>query len=234
MYVCENYKAKIMKLLLLFTVLSLSFFSSSQSDSTFVPGYYVVNSNAEYNIIYQECRDKSFEILDIDQFPYVYEGPIRDDQKLFVPEVDQAQDVDDLSYLITFYEMSIGDLNDRVNVGEVVLAYELTNGKYHCFRPDGKKLILKGENCISKVKKGAGIGNVLEDIIFIDGNVIDKDSFYWMISQNIINSTVTVQIEDGKTIEIPQSKIHFSEMLFKRSIENAEFEKVGTEKKYKG
>jgi hypothetical protein len=55
--------------------------------------------------------------------------------------------------------------------------------------------------------EGAGVGRMEETIELLNGSSIEEGAYYWIIGQNIANSTIKIQVADGKTYDIPQAKI---------------------------
>jgi hypothetical protein len=70
-------------------------------------------------------------------------------------------------------------------------------------------VVFQGQNCLTKapMADGAGVGHMDETISLIDGSSIGEGAYYWIIGQNIANSTVKIQVADGKTYDVPQGKI---------------------------
>ena len=108
---------------------------------------------------------------------------------------------------VNIYTISTDDF--AMNAGEVVIAYEFNKGNYFCFDPWGRMLVFSGENSLSKapILPGSGVGQMNETIELIDGSEISSGAYYWIVGQNIANSTITIQVNAGKKQEIPQSKI---------------------------
>lgn len=135
----------------------------------FVPGYYIINSTAQYSVALPSGLD--------------YYS-------------------DDNGCLHQFENL-------KMKAGEVVIAFELSKGKYYCFDPNGRLVVFQGQNCLTKAPMvdGAGVGHMDETIILIDGSSLDLGAYYWIIGQNIANSTVKIQVADSKTYDVPQGKI---------------------------
>lgn len=218
-----------MKLFSLLTCLTLSIVSFSQADSTFVPGYYVLNSNAEYSSLpnYGNSWEEIFRnihVVEMTKYPINYVGEEYYYGSAFENHVKIYTGIEK-DYHIFFR----GNMNyNEPNLGEVLIVYEYLNGIYKCFDLNFQTVFIKGLNALTKVQKidGAGIGKIIETIELIDGNSIKMDNYYWVISQNTTNSTVKIQIADGKIIEIPQSKIKFYDSEMNKKIKNMEFRKI--------
>jgi hypothetical protein len=73
---------------------------------------------------------------------------------------------------------------------------------------------------------GAGVGLMLSTISLIDGSEISEGSYFWIVSQNIANSTVKIQIADGQTLDIPQDKIMFYGAYIKNEMKEQFYKKV--------
>jgi hypothetical protein len=170
------------KTILTFSIFVLTIVSSFAQD--FVPGYYIINSTAQYAVALPSGVD------------------------YYTDEYGCMQQYE--------YE----DL--KMKAGEVVIAFELSKGKYYCFDPNGRMVVFEGQNSLSKapMADGAGIGHMDETISLIDGTSIDEGAYYWIIGQNIANSTVKIQVADGKTYDIPQSKITLYGVFLKNSMKN--------------
>ncbi|MFM6935211.1 MAG: hypothetical protein ACKOXP_07185 [Flavobacteriales bacterium] len=106
----------------------------------------------------------------------------------------------------------------QMNSGEIVIAFEFSKGKYYCFDPNGRMVVIQGANCLTPapLTQGAGVGYMLETISLIDGTELTEGSYIWIMGQNVANSTIKVQIADGVTLDIPQDKI----MLYGAYIKN--------------
>jgi hypothetical protein len=121
-----------------------------------------------------------------------------------------------------FYENENGCLEMyellQMKSGEVVMAYELNKGRYYCYDPNGRIIMFQGANCLTKapIVPGAGIGHMLATIQLIDGSSLSEGAYYWIIGQNISNSTIKIQVADGQTYDVPQEKI----MLLSAEIRN--------------
>ena len=158
------------------------------SEETFSPGYYIINSNAQYSVALPSGVD------------YYY------DDKGCAHQ----------------YEIL------KMKAGEVVIAFELPKGKYHCFDPNGRMVVFQGSNCLTKapITEGAGVGHLDETIDLIDGGSLDEGAYYWIISQDVANSTVKVQVADGKTYNLPQSKITFYGAFLKKLMKSQTYVNV--------
>lgn len=167
-------------------ILSLSvfmfFFLGFSKAQEFVPGYYIINSTAQYSVA--------------------------------------------LPSGIDFYTDANGCMHQieglKIKAGEVVIAFELSKGKYFCFDPNGRMVVFQGQNCLTKAPmlEGAGVGRMNETISLIDGSAISNGAYYWIISQNLANSTVKIQVADGKTYDIPQDKIQLYGALLKNMVKS--------------
>lgn len=155
------------KTTLVFSIFFLTIVSSFAQD--FVPGYYIINSTAQYAVALPSG-------------------------------VDYWEDEQGCMHQFEGLSMK---------AGEVVIAFELSKGKYYCFDPNGRMVVFQGQNCLTKAPmvEGAGVGHMDETISLIDGSSIDEGAYYWIIGQNISNSTVKIQVADGKTYDVPQGKI---------------------------
>ncbi|MFM1915366.1 MAG: hypothetical protein RLZZ531_1035 [Bacteroidota bacterium] len=178
-----------MKLINLITVFSFLLISQV-SAQTFTPGYYIINSSAEYCVAIPGGKD--------------------------------------------FFEYNTGCLQQYetedlfMNSGEIVIAFEFSKGKYYCFDPNGRMLVIQGENCltIAPMTQGAGVGLMLTTISLIDGSELAEGSYFWIMGQNIANSTVKIQIADGQTLDIPQDKIMFYGAYIKNVMKEQFYKKV--------
>jgi hypothetical protein len=155
---------KITLLLMLFSLTTISAYAQD-----FVPGYYIINSTAQYSVALPSG---------LDYF------------------------ADENGCMHPYEEM-------KMKAGEVLIAFELSKGKYYCFDPNGRMVVFQGQNCLTKAPmlEGAGVGHMDETIALIDGSSLDEGAYYWIIGQNIANSTIKIQVADGKTYDIPQGKI---------------------------
>jgi hypothetical protein len=158
--------------------LFISIIANSFAQDTLTPGYYIINSTAQYSVAMAGGAD------------YFY----------------------DENGCLHAYE------NLKMAAGEVVIAYELSKGKYYCFDPNGRMVVFQGVNCLTKapLSVGAGVGYMLETIELIDGSSLVKGSYYWIVGQNIANSTVKLQVADGKTHDVPQAKIELHGVRIKK------------------
>lgn len=121
-----------------------------------------------------------------------------------------------------FYENENGclEMYDQLLMksGEVVMTYEFHKGRYYCYDPNGRIVMFQGANCLTKAPNvpGAGIGHMLSTIQLIDGSSLSEGAYYWVIGQNISNSTIKIQVADAQTYDVPQEKI----MLLSAEIRN--------------
>jgi hypothetical protein len=155
------------KFVLLFSLLVL--LPSLTFSQDFIPGYYIIESDAKYAVVLPSSLD-------------------------FFPDTFGCmQQYEDLI----------------MKAGEVVVSFEQSKGRYYCFDPNGRMVVFQCDNCLTKAPmlSGAGVGHMEETIELIDGSSIDSGAYYWIISQNTANSTVKIQITNGKTYDIPQNKI---------------------------
>jgi hypothetical protein len=183
-----------MKKYLLIFILSFLGKNSFAQDTTiiigFVPGYYIINSNAQYAVVMYSSAD------------------------FYMDETGLVATDDSISIIM--------------KAGEVVVAFELSNDKYYCFDPNGRMLVFQGNKCLTRapLKKGSGVGKLLETIELIDGGSLMAGAYYWIVGQDITKSTITIQVENGTTMEIPQSKIQLYSNQIKGFIKQATFTKV--------
>lgn len=236
----------------LFVCLLLSNLAFSQNDLEFKPGYYVINSNAEYsfqsipNELCQAINQLATPINIVDikivapwEYEQIEEGFqienegsafenvfIRKHQSYFSEDeppiyflVYLIYGEKDFSYLDILSDLSI-------NKGELVKLDEFVNDVYIGHTINGAKVFIKGKNSVSKTQDGVGYCQLQESIDFIDGSVINAGTNYWVISQNIANSTVRIQLQDGKSLDVPQSKISLTSAIVKREIQASNFKKV--------
>ena len=173
------------KTILAFSIFILTIVSSFAQD--FVPGYYIINSTAQYAIALPSGAD----------FYHDEEG---------------------CAHHLEYDEL-------KMNAGEVVIAFELSKGKYYCFDPNGRMVVIQGQNCLTKAPmvEGAGVGYMDATIPLIDGSSIDAGSYYWIIGQNISNSTYKIQVADGKTYDVPLGKISLYGVLLKKSMKTQDY-----------
>jgi hypothetical protein len=178
-----------MKLIYLITIFSFLSFSEVNAQS-FSPGYYIINSSAEYSVAFPGGKD--------------------------------------------FFEYNTGCLQQyatedlQMGSGEVVIVFEFSKGKYYCFDPNGRMLVIQGNNCLTAapLTPGAGVGLMLSTISLIDGSEIAEGSYFWIMGQNIANSTVKIQIADGQTLDIPQDKIMFYGAYIKNVMKDQFYKQV--------
>jgi len=154
-------------------------------DSTFVPGYYIINSGAQYYVIQAGGSDY-----------YPYNGS---------------------------YQQATGL---QMGQGEVVIISEFSKGIYYGFDPQGRMLAFKGKESLTKapLKPGAGVGYMIESIELIDGSTLNDGSYYWIIGQDLANSTIIIQVQDGLTYTIPQSKIMLFNVQLKNYVKDVTYE----------
>lgn len=157
------------KQLIFLALFIVSIYSANSQTDNFVPGYYVINSTAQYSVVMPSGAD------------------------FYADENGCMHQYEDL----------------KMKAGEVVTAFEFAKGKYYCFDPNGRMVVFQGVNCLTKAPMvdGAGVGRMEETIALIDGSSLDKGAYYWIMGQNIANSTVKIQVADGKTYDVPQGKI---------------------------
>lgn len=163
---------------------------SKISAQSFTPGYYIINSTAEYSIALQSGADN-----------YTDEGG-------------------------NLFQYSTEDLS--MNSGEIVIAFEFSKGKYYCFDPNGRMVVIQGVNCLTPapMTPGAGVGLMLETISLIDGTNLSEGSYIWIMGQNVANSTVKIQMADGATLDIPQDKVMLYGAFIKNTMKDQVYRKV--------
>ena len=178
-----------MKLLILTFILTLLFFNEINAQS-FSPGYFIINSSAEYSVALPSGTDN-----------YTDEGG-------------------------NLSQFSTEEL--KMNSGEIVIAFEFSKGKYYCFDPNGRMVVIQGVNCLTPapMTQGAGVGLMLETISLIDGTELSEGSYIWIMGQNVANSTVKIQIADGVTLDIPQDKILLYGAFIKNRMKDQFYRKV--------
>lgn len=133
-----------------------------------------------------------------------------------------------------FYEFNTGCLQQyatedlQMGSGEVVIVFEFSKGKYYCFDPNGRMLVIQGNNCLTlaPMTPGAGVGQMQTNISLIDGSELAEGSYFWIMGQNTANSTVKIQIADGQTLDIPQDKIMFYGAYIKNVMKEQFYRKV--------
>ncbi len=226
-----------MRKILSLLAISIAFYNIAQTDAVFTPGYYVVNSNADYSVLYSNQFDideiegisniiRTFNQIQINKIKSVDMPEWENFEAEFYQKKVLSMDGDGGYYYLVDLEYSSDNNNYILNKGEVLNVYEYNNNMFYCNTLNGSKLILKGQNSLSKVLKGAGIGKIIEQIDLIDGSTINEGKYYWIISQNVANASVKIQIEDGKTIDVPQSKISFYSTELKKKVNDLKFTKV--------
>ncbi len=115
------------------------------------------------------------------------------------------------------------------DAGEVVIAYEVSGGKVLAFDPSGRQMVFENINCLTKAPTpaGAGICMLTESIQLLDGSAIESGDYYWAIGQDVAKSTIQIQVADGKTFDIPQSKMILLGALLKKELKDVAFKAVG-------
>lgn len=156
----------------------------------FTPGYYIINSSAEYFVA--------------------------------IPSSSDYIEMNDGSFI----ESPMEDL--KMNAGEVVSVFEFSKGKYFCFDPYGRMIVIQGAGCLTKAisTPGAGVGYLKETITLIDGSELSQGSWFWVISQNIAASTYKIQVNDGLEYEVPSNKIDLFSTFIKSLLKDQIFVKV--------
>ena len=109
--------------------------------------------------------------------------------------------------------------------GEVVVAYEFVKGKYYCFDPNGRGIIIQGTSPLTKapILPGCGVERMEKSIQLIDGNSIEKGAYYWVIGQNIANSTVEILINDGIKLNVPYDNITLTSIYLTNLTKNLDY-----------
>lgn len=172
-----------------FTLICVSFiFVINTYAQDFIPGYYIINSNAEFSVAIPSGLD------------------------FYTDDNGCAQQYESLT----------------MKEGEVVIVFEFSKNKYYCFDPNGRLVVFQGQNCLTKapLNDGAGVGKMESTIELIDGSSLHEGAYYWIIGQNIANSTVKIQVANGKTYDVPQDKISLYSLLIKNIMKNQLYEKV--------
>lgn len=170
------------------SILLSAIFAISAFAQEFVPGYYIINSTAQYSVALPSGVDF---YADDNGCMHQYE-------------------------------------NLKMKAGEVIVAFELSKGKYYCFDPNGRMVVFQGQNCLTKAPMvdGAGVGHMDETIDLIDGGSLDKGAYYWIVGQDIANSTLKIQVADGKTYSVPQGKITLYGVFLKKIMQTQTYVNV--------
>jgi hypothetical protein len=116
----------------------------------------------------------------------------------------------------------------RMNWGEVIIAFEFSKGKYYCFDPNGRLLVIQGVNCLTKapITPGASVGKLTETVTYIDGTVLTAGSYYWIVGQNISNSTIKIMLAEGLNLDIPSNVIDLYGLSLKNWTKDQLYKKV--------
>jgi hypothetical protein len=124
------------------------------------------------------------------------------------------------------HQFDIDELS--MNWGEVVIAFENSKGKYFCFDPNGRLLVVQGENCLTKapILPGSSVGVMIETLTLIDGTVLSRGSYYWIVGQNLTNSSIKIMLAEGVNIDIPVSSINLYGVALKNESKGMYFKKV--------
>jgi hypothetical protein len=189
----KNLKAYALFICFVASILNLK----AQTTEAFSAGYYIINSTAQYAVVMPSGQD-------------------------FYPEYDGAPTDTFGNPNNMCYFMS---QNIRMAIGEVVYVFEFNKGKYYCYDPNGRMVVFQGANCLTKasVVAGAGVGEMEEDIQILGGNTLEGGAYYWIIGQNLANSTIKIQYADGQTFDIPQVKITLYSDAIKTIMKSAVF-----------
>ena len=70
------------------------------------------------------------------------------------------------------------------------------------------------------------MGSLLETIPLIGGNELMKGSYFWIIGQDLSNSTIKIQVQGNKTYDIPQAKISLLTASIKSMMKSETFKPV--------
>jgi hypothetical protein len=116
----------------------------------------------------------------------------------------------------------------RMAAGEVVIAFDFSKGKYYCFDPNGRMVVFQGQNCLTKapIFPGCGVGKMTEGIQLISGENLGEGHYYWIIGQNIANSTIKIQVADGVTYDIRNGNISLFTVVIKDIAKDQEYKVV--------
>lgn len=116
----------------------------------------------------------------------------------------------------------------RMNWGEVIIAFEFSKGKYYCFDPNGRLLVIQGVNSLTKapMTSGASVGKLTETVSFIDGTVLSGGSYFWVIGQNLSNSTYKIMLAEGLNVDIPSNSMDLFGVSLKNWTKDQYFKKV--------
>jgi len=165
----------------------------------FSPGYYLVNTDAEFTILSGSISD--------------FQQNEKGEYTLSKNETGQ--------FTLTKLDLIYG-------LNEVVYAYDYHKEKYFCFDPIGRVVVFKGMNSLVPVSilTQTGIGLLKETVNFIDGSSLYSGSYIWLVGQNISNSTVIVELANKAQIEIPQSKVELTTSELRKSAESKTYKKI--------
>lgn len=182
-------------------LLSATFAVTTFAQQEFAPGWYIIQSTAKYSVVSPSGA------------AMINKG--------------EWKDTDAWGNTLSISESVIENLLIK-KAGEVVFAFEYSGGKVYCFDPSGGMLVFDGLSSLKKatIVQGCGVGNMLESIPLLDGSTLQEDSYYWIIGQDIANSTFKIEVQDGKTYHVPQEKINLYSVNLKNMMKSKTFESV--------
>lgn len=172
-------------LILAITSIICSIHSIAQTD--FIPGYYIVNSKAKFA-----------EKTELNDEYFLYEPRIKDDETYQLTNEDGE-------YLYTKHTTEL--VKVRLMEGHVVIALMVVSNLVYCFDLQGNSFVFSSITDLMKAPKTGTIGKMTDSIDIMDGSTLCC-GYYWILSQNIVNETVTIQLPKS-TIEIKEEKITF-------------------------
>jgi len=162
----------------------------------FSPGYYIVNSSAEYMVIFGSMWDAQ--------------------------AADSGNDLvatNDGQGLLSNIFVGPGEILFSYEFSKGIYYCFSPSGRILAIK--GANALSK-----ANVKDGANIGILTESIQLLDGGALREGSFFLLTAQDVSKSTVTIQYADNRQLEIPQSKISFYSLFLKELMKLQTFKTV--------
>lgn len=176
---------------------------------TFTPGWYIMKEGGKYIDFYPETP---FDII-IDDSDFT--------ESEWSEGLTWEESADELIFDIE---------QSTIHAGEVIYALELLpDGLVHCVDIYSNHFVIDSESSLMPVKQSSSAGVVViwEGITIASGIELRINSVYWMVSQNLIDGTITIQLEEEE-ITIPEEKVFLYSAKLKIQTKKLNIEEFNT------
>lgn len=90
---------------------------------------------------------------------------------------------------------------------EVLLVFNFSKDKYYCHDPEGRVVIVKGQNSLQKITVNGRPVLITEDVNLGLDTKLHYGNNVWLTGFNATTKTAIILLENGQKTEIPQTSI---------------------------